>query len=493
MATSRTFKTVVLSSGQVLTSVATLVVFAVLSRLLTVRDYGTFMQVMLVYSSALPFMSLGLPQAPFYFLPRYPDRPRGVMLENLVLLLLMGGAFTLFLMAGGAGLVSSLFKNEDLRIPLQIIAPYPLLMLPVLSLPACLLARGRVVQIPLFTVTAKVTMLLFTVGATLVWGTLIAAVAGMVASALVVVTPGLLIMLSSCRDGGSRPTLSGAKEQLTYSIPLGMAGLVGILSTKFNQIVVGSLCTPEEFAIYVNGAFQIPVVAILMSSVRSVLLADFVKMYEEGKNQQIGELWRRATVGVSAILIPIMVFLEILAPEVMRLLFSAKYEAAAIPFRILLLLLVMRSIAMNSVFLASGHSRLVLSRGLISLILNVVLSIGLVKWFGYIGASIGLVIAMYFWATPYSIWKTARILKSSVSSVYPFAPVGKILLASLIGAFVPSMKWVLGPYPDYLYVVIGGMFYFPLVFLLFRYLKISDIPDFMGIIKRAFLKQNLSR
>jgi O-antigen/teichoic acid export membrane protein len=489
---SRTFKTLMLSSGQIITGLATMVIFAVLARVLSVRDYGSFMQVMLVYSSALPFMAMGLPDALFYFLPRSPERARGIVYENLGILLLMGVVFAGLLLGGGAGLVARLFKNPDLRSPLKLIAWYPLLMLPVLSLPACLLARGRVVPVPVFAVAARATMLLLVVGAGLIWETLTAVVMGLVASALVVVGPGVKLMLSACGGANSKPTWQGAKDQLHYSWPVGAAGLVGVLSLKLNQIVVSSICTPEQFAVYANGAVEIPVVAVVMGSLRSVLAPDFVKLYEEGQLEKARLLWRRATVSVSAILIPVMVYLEVLAPEVMRLVFSAKYEAAAIPFRVLLLLLVMRSISLNSVFLASGNSRFIFYRGIETLLLNVVLSIILVKHFGYVGASVGLVLAMYLWAVPFSLWKSARILRSSVREVYPFALVAKILAASVLAGVILVAKWFWKPLPDSIQIGVGGLLYFPLVYFLFHYLKISDILDLKSLARNVLLKRNYS-
>ena len=58
MEQTRTIKTILLSTGQVIAAVAMVAVLAVLTRVLSVHDYGTYMQAMLVYSTALPFMTL---------------------------------------------------------------------------------------------------------------------------------------------------------------------------------------------------------------------------------------------------------------------------------------------------------------------------------------------------------------------------------------------------------------------------------------------------
>ncbi len=488
MKRSRTFKTLLLSTGQVIATLATVLVFSILSRVLSVRDYGTYMQAMLIYSTALPLMTLGLPEAPYYFLPRQKDRTRATMYENLLLLTFMGCIFSIAILAGGSRIIAGFFDNPDLERALRYIAPYPIFMLPVLSLPACLMAQERVMPIPIFSVVTKVLMLGLVLGSCLVWGTVWAALIALVVSAAVVFVPGIILMLQSCTSKIRRPNWTSAREQLFYSVPLGAAGLVGILSLKLNQIVVSTICTTEEFAIYVNGAIEIPIVGVIMASVRSVLLADFVKMYDQGEARKIGALWSRATISASAILIPVMVFSEVLAPEAIRLLFSAKYESAVVPFRILLLLLVMRSISLNSIFLATGHSKLVLQRGAVSLLLNAILSWVLVHYFGYIGASVALVAVMYLWATPYTFFKTSRILDLRLREVYPFQTVGKILAASLLASSVLFLKNWMGHWPDYFVLGLSIGLYFPLVFVMYRVMQISGVPNGRNLFKGIIFK-----
>ena len=490
MEQSRTVKTIFLSTGQIIAGLAMIIVFAVMSRVLSVHDYGTYMQTMLVYSTVLPFLTLGLPQAPFYFLPRQKDRARASIYENLLLLVFMGSIFSIFILLGGNKLFAALFGNPDLKDTLLIIAPYPIFMLPVLSLPACLLALGRVVPIPIFSVAAKLTMLVFVIGACLIWQSYTGALIALVVSSVLVLGPGLRLMIGSCPSGINTPTLSGAREQLKYSLPLGIAGFIGVLSLKFNQIVVSSICTPEEFAIYVNGAIEIPIVAFVMESVRSVLLSDFVKMHEKGDTKTIRDLWLRSIVNASALFVPIMIFCFVLAPELIRTLFSAKYEAAVIPFRILSVLLIIRSISLNSVFLATGQTKLVLLRGGVSLILNMIISIALVKFFGYIGAAIGLVIVMYFWALPFTLSKTAGLLNCKFREIYPFQTVAKIIAASLLAAISLAIKGWFGTFHDVVVLGLCAVLYFPLVFWLIWSLKVLDLPKLSNLLRGLVINKS---
>ena len=65
---SRILKTAYLSGSQVVTTLSTLIIAAVLSRVLESKaDYGTYQQTLLVYTFLAPLLALGLPAASFYF------------------------------------------------------------------------------------------------------------------------------------------------------------------------------------------------------------------------------------------------------------------------------------------------------------------------------------------------------------------------------------------------------------------------------------------
>ena len=93
--TSRTSKVLALSIGQTLTTIAGLVSGMIAARLLTKMDYATMKQTMLAYNFAAPLLMLGLPNALYYFLPREQNRKRGLLIDNIILLFIMGMIFSL--------------------------------------------------------------------------------------------------------------------------------------------------------------------------------------------------------------------------------------------------------------------------------------------------------------------------------------------------------------------------------------------------------------
>jgi O-antigen/teichoic acid export membrane protein len=84
MSASRTSKVLILSSGEALTALVGIVSAAVLTRVFSKDDYASYRQTLLAFTFAVPFVTLGLPRALYYFLPGEEKRTRGILVENLL-------------------------------------------------------------------------------------------------------------------------------------------------------------------------------------------------------------------------------------------------------------------------------------------------------------------------------------------------------------------------------------------------------------------------
>ena len=70
MEETRKKKVFALSLGQGLMAIVAIVTGMVASRLLSYKDYATLRQTFLAYEFAAPMLTMGLPVALYYFLPR---------------------------------------------------------------------------------------------------------------------------------------------------------------------------------------------------------------------------------------------------------------------------------------------------------------------------------------------------------------------------------------------------------------------------------------
>jgi len=488
MSQSRTFKAAVLGSGQFLVILTELLCFVVLSRIFTKTDYASYRQTLLAYTFLAPLLALGFPRALYYFLPQDRENGRSILTGNLLLLFLMGCLFAVAMWCGGNKFLAKRFSNPALIRLLLIFSPYALLVLPARSISACLVSYDRVKILTIYNVISRVVVFACILGLVLIWRSPDAAISGKVIGAVVVFLPAMFLMYRTTAGNDWRPTKANIREQMKYSVPLGMAVIVGTMNLNLDKVVVSSMCSSENFAIYVNGAMEIPLISVVTMSITSIILPDLVSFYKSKDYMRLIGLWRKSIVKAGAILIPTMVFLFFMAPQVMRVLFSAGYERSAGPFRVLLLLLVMRTMSTDVIFLATNHNKLILIRSIISLSMNLFLNILFVRVFGYIGAAISTVSIAYIWSTPFTLLFIKRILNIKWRDVYPFADMGKIILASLLGSTTFVISLFIKGMPDLVLLMIYSTLYAIVTMFFLRQFGVLDIKSLFSSIKSGFAK-----
>ncbi len=433
---TRSWRVVILSSGQALVSLGGVVLAAVLARLFSKTDYATYQQTLLSYRVIAPLLALGLPNALYYFIPRERTNARSILSGNLLLLIAMGGLFAVAMWCGGNTLLARRFHNPAISALLLIYSPYAILALPGSAASTSLLSCGRAGTAAIFSVVTRALVLICVISFVLMRPTPGAAISGTVIAELLVFLMALPLMYGTAPGGSWRPQIVNMWDQMRFAVPLGVATMIGVLSRSVDKVVVSSMCSTEQFAVYVNGAIDIPLLGILTGSVTSVLMPEIVELYSKGDYQKALMLWQRAAVKCSIILLPAMCFLFVMAPEVMRLLFSAEYTASATPFRMYLLLVPIRIVAWGPMLMAAGKSSWILSRTAISLAVNLVLSIVLVRYLGYIGAIVGSICELYLWAIPFYAVAISKLYGCPIRRVLPLGTLSLVLLLSLAACLV---------------------------------------------------------
>lgn len=460
MIRSRATKALVLSSGNAATALVAMLSAAVLARTFSLVDYASFRQTMLAYAFAVPFVTLGFDRGLYSLLPGREARAKGVLVENLVWLLAGGVLLSSFLLFGGGKLLASRFNNPGLAPLLLLLIPYPLFMLPASALPACLMARDRAGQVALFGVTSRLLLFLAVVVPSIIWPFATTAVVGTVIGAAVATAIALWLMFRSCHEGSGRPTRAGLLEQAQFCVPLGLAGIAGTASLTLDQILVSSLTSPAEFAVYVNGAFEVPLVGTITGAITSVLLADYARLLKENRRDEVVALMGRAMTKSAIVIFPAMVFLLAMAEECMTALFGEKYGASAIPFRLYLLMLPVRILSFGAVLQAAGRSRVILTQAILSLSSNAVLLWIAIRGLGPLFAPIGPVLSLYLLVVPFLVRALSKTLECPIGRLFPWRDLA--LLAGASAAGVPALlvvRHAMRGGPDLAVLTVGGLAY----------------------------------
>jgi len=431
MSNSLTKKVGYITFGRTLASLSSIIAGAILSRYLTKDVYGTYRQLWLVYNTLYPLIALGIPTSVNYFIPQLQHKERTVFNTQTFAVLTFGGAILSAAFFFGASLIAGIFHNPALIPVARLFALVPLLTLPTLyyqNLFICLdrpiLVAGLSAGLAFGRLVAVSTPLIMGYGLSgVLIGLLVFSFAQLFIVAYLMFRP-FGLHFSSWEFGL-------LAQQFRYAFPIGIASVVGTLTKQLDKIVISSFFVASQYAVYANGAIEIPLIGIVTGSVTAVLMPEFVRLNVDGKSEQLVALWHSAIRKVALIILPVMIFLLIYAPEFLTLLFSSKYAESATIFRVYLLALPNRVTTFGTILLSIGLSRLVMRYSLYTLVLNVGLNYLLIKTVGFVGPAIGTVIAIYF-VNYLQLRKIASVMSSSLRVIFPWRILTKSIVVALV-------------------------------------------------------------
>ena len=446
MAASRTSKVFALSLGHALTTLVALVSGMVLARVLSKADLATYRQTMLAYDVVLPLLSLGLASGIYYFLPTEKIRRRGVVLEGLLLMAGMGLLYALFIAAGGNHLLAKRFSNPAIVATLAYLVPLPLLLLPAKLLSPVLVVQNQVNRLTAFNILTSLALATGVIAACLAWRTPDAMILVRVGVGVGVGLASIWMMWTSVPRDDWRPQWGHMKAMVAYSLPLAGAAALGTLHIQLDKLIVSSLCAPEEFAVYSNGAIEIPLIGILTGSIAAVIQPDLRRMVAERNLAGALDLFRQSAIKSAALLFPVMMFLLVSAEPFILTLFSSRYSGSVAPFRLYLLILPVRVVQFGALMMVLGLNRVMLYRAFAGLLANLVLSIVLVQKLGYLGAVISTVICIYAVNCTLNLGAICDAIGCRWWQVLPFGGLSRLALVAALAA-LPAWALRAAPLP----------------------------------------------
>lgn len=401
----------------------------ILARVLSKTELSLLSFVILSYTTITTLSQLGLSDSIFYFFERVPQESR----KSLALLtskLLFGIGLCcipilviLTILAPRWG-----FEVGGLFIPMMLLA---VMELPTAPLPNVLIAIDQARQAAWLNIINSV--ILFS-------ATVLPAALGYPLSVIVYSLLGygfLRFILSAFFFLKNFPGVKGilppgmAKAQFKYSIPVGLAQMLWKLNAVADKYVVAAFLPAALFAEYTVGAWEIPLLPTIAFSVSSVMMPQFVATYLKGQKEELLSLWFQAIQKVSIIVLPGMILFVLIAEEFIVVLFSEDYIRAAVPFRIYTLILFQRVTSYTSILKAVGETRAITNQAIFQIIINVSLSIFLVRSMSIAGPPTATLIAAFVtWV--YLLLKIRRAVNVRFLDVFPFKFYLKTLLVSIV-------------------------------------------------------------
>lgn len=374
--------------GRIFSMLATFVMPLVLTRCLSIADYGVFSQFFTLYTVLYAMFALGIHTNLFFFYPNATIQRQNECVSNTLLLLcftgiLLGGTLFLSPIQGAVFGNSALSEYASLviicialAVPINIVAPLFSVKedkIGAILFPA-LVAIGRILTIVVIAVFFH----------NLQW-----IMIGMVIFQLIITILSILYSLHTHKFSINLPFI---KVQLNYSLPFGIAVALQLLSNYFDKIVSVTLLSPSDYAIYSVAFLSIPGVTQLYDSLAQVNIINMSACYHNGEFEKIGFLYKTFVQKTLSFSAPLIFAVALYAEEIIDFLFAKEYGSAAMYFRIYSLTFLVTMFGAGTILRSVNKTKLSLYAFICACAIGLPLTYYLIQSLGIHGAILSAVV-----------------------------------------------------------------------------------------------------
>lgn len=425
-------------SSKTLTMLTGIISAMLLSRSLSLEDYGTYSQVILVVTISISVFSLGLPYSINYFMGgEITDKNKFVPnFYSLISILFLINFIILFLFGEQ---VSNLLNNENLIKFTYMLVVLPFSKVIAQSLDNLLVVEKKTNLLITFRVGKSLALLLVVIfiffnsisfGFFMAFYTIVE-VLFLLASLYIIkiVLKYKLINIDFIRF----------KNILKFSIPVGLSSIIWSLNIQLDKLMVSLRYDVELVGIYTNASRELPF-TILVSAVSAVLIPEISKIVnnkfysEESKYSSVLSVWHDTIKFTTIFLILFSVISIVFAREIITLLYSEKFLLGTNVFIVYAILLIFRVTYFPLIVFTKGMTKTILNYSLYAFLFNILFNILLGLIFGYIGFSIASVLSILFINILYLI-KSSNIMGIKFKLIFPWKTYFNIFIVNILLGF----------------------------------------------------------
>lgn len=426
--------------GTTLATLASALTPLLIVRLLGKADVSRLLSVTLVYETLAGLLCTGFPYTLLYHASNRDWPTRAAVARRVLCItaaLGAAGALLVALIVNAAELLpATLSPSQDTRLQGQLIAVLSLALiadLPSRILPNLMVVErqaGRSAAIQVLRTLLVTTSLLVP----LALGQSVAVV--IVCHAIARGCFGLLVLYELRRlyGGAERvPCPDSVKHLFRFALPIGATDAFGVLNAQLDRWLVLLVLPLGALAEYQAGAWQVPVLGTIAYSVGAAYTPELIKHFQALEPERAIAVWRRSIEKVALLVVPPTMALVVGARELMTVVFTADYVAAAPIFQVFSVMTFLRVAAFGSMIVAAGKPRYVLAAAVAGFALNALFSVPLVLTIGYLGPALGTSLAFVLQVGIY-VYFIARAARVPFGSVFPLRAYLRILaLAAVAG------------------------------------------------------------
>ncbi|AHW61618.1 Polysaccharide biosynthesis C-terminal domain-containing protein [Draconibacterium orientale] len=186
---------------------------------------------------------------------------------------------------------------------------------------------------------------------------------------------------------------SFVREHLQLGLPLVIATLLSGSAQFIDGFIVTSRFDEATFAVFRYGARELPLAMLLANALSNAMLPVFAQKELLAENlQQL----KQSVQKLMHFLFPLTAILLLVSKPLFPVIFNVKFQESATIFNIYLLLIISRLMFPQTILNGLKRSKPIMAAALFELILNVVLSLVFVQFWGIAGIAMATFVAYLF-------------------------------------------------------------------------------------------------
>jgi O-antigen/teichoic acid export membrane protein len=419
-------------SGRTLGFMAAFAIPVALSRVFSPAEFGTYREIFLIYAPLFGLGQLGMSESLYFFLPRNAALA-GRCVANALATVAAMGLVAVVGLSLVAGRIAYWFDNPALPGYVPKLGVFLWLMLVSSALEIIMVSRKR------FRLAGSAYA-----GGDLLRSTLfvipvlaLRSLDALLAGAMVFAAARcVLLFVYIRREFGDQFRLDAAqwKEQLRYALPFAASGVVEMAQGSYHQYAVASWVTPAAFAIYANGCLQIPVVDLFATSAASIMMVAMGETVAQKRSPL--RMWHVTISRLAVVLLPMVAILDLLARELMLLLYGARYAASAPVFAVSNLAIILVTLPVDAVLRVYQQTRFLIVMNLVRLAVVAIFIKAFVSGFSFPGAVLVTVLATAC-AKGLALARISRLMQAPLRQLLPWRSLAGTALAAA-AALIPA-------------------------------------------------------
>lgn len=367
-----------------------------LSQHLSTYDYGTYSQVLLVVSTVSSLTILGMMDGVNYFYCSERDeRKREAYIATLFsmqcLVSIVVGCIVLLLRTT----IASGFENPDAQRLLIFAAALPLMqnLLSMLQILLVSVGKARLIAIRNL-IVSLVRLAAVVVVVMLVQNVAVILTVTVLLDMAQICVFMLILKKNQCVIRIRSADFSLTGQILQYCIPMAVFTMINTLNRDCDKYLIALLTDTQTLAVYSNASKVLPF-DIIMSSFCTVLLPQITRLVAAKEKSRATSLYRMF-LEIAYISTTILCCAALsAAPQLMELLYSAKYLSGLTVFGIYILVDLLRFTNITLILSAAGKTKTLMLMGMGALSANAVLNILLFRGMGMAGPAVATLLTTF--------------------------------------------------------------------------------------------------